>query len=64
MKRLSFELPVSELFDEVIKKVGYFSYLNSSYDDAESRVENVEELKNSIIELENVVDNLTLKRIS
>ena len=61
LEELSFELPVSELFDEVIKKVGYFSYLNSSYDDAESRIENVEELKNSIIELENVVDNLTLR---
>lgn len=61
LEELSFELPVSELFDEVIKKAGYFSYLNSSYDDAESRIENVEELKNSIIELENVVDNLTLR---
>lgn len=61
LEELSFELPVSELFDEVIKKVWYFSYLNSSYDDAESRIENVEELKNSIIELENVVDNLTLR---
>ena len=61
LEELSFELPVSELFDEVIKKVGYFSYLNSSYDDAESRIENVEELKNSIIELENVVDNLTFR---
>lgn len=61
LEELSFELPVSELFDEVIKKAGYFSYLNSSYDDVESRIENVEELKNSIIELENVVDNLTLR---
>lgn len=61
LEELSFELPVSELFDEVIKKAGYFSYLNSSYDDAGSRIENVEELKNSIIELENVVDNLTLR---
>lgn len=61
LEEFSFELPVSELFDEVIKKVGYFSYINSSYDDAESRIENVEELKNSIIELENVVDNLTLR---
>ena len=61
LEELSFELPVSELFDEMIKKAGYFSYLNSSYDDAESRIENVEELKNSIIELENVVDNLTLR---
>ncbi len=50
-EELSMELSVSELFDEIIKKVGYFSYLNSSYDDAESRIENIEELKNSIIEL-------------
>ena len=60
-EELSMELSVSELFDEIIKKVGYFSYLNSSYDDAESRIENIEELKNSIIELENVIDNLTLR---
>ncbi len=58
---LSMELSVSELFDELIKKIGYFSYLNSSYDDAESRTENIEELKNSIIELENIVENLTLR---
>ena len=61
LEELSIELSVSELFDEIIKKVGYFSYLNSNYDDAESRIENIEELKNSIIELENVVDNLTLR---
>ena len=61
LEELSMELSVSELFDEVIKKVGYFSYLNSSYDDAETRIENIEELKNSIIELESVVDNLTLR---
>lgn len=58
---LSMELSVSELFDELVKKIGYFSYLNSSYDDAETRTENVEELKNSIIELENVVENMTLR---
>lgn len=58
---LSMELSVSELFDELVKKIGYFSYLNSSYDDAESRTENIEELKNSIIELENIVENLTLR---
>ena len=37
LEELSMELSVSELFDEIIKKTGYFSYLNSSYDDAESR---------------------------
>ena len=61
LEELSMELSVSELFDEIIKKTGYFSYLNSSYDDAESRTENIEELKNSIIELENIVENLTLR---
>lgn len=61
LEELSMELSVSELFDEIIKKTGYFSYLNSSYDDAETRTENIEELKNSIIELENIVENLTLR---
>ena len=61
LEELSMELSVSELFDEIIKKTGYFSYLNSSYDDAETRIENIEELKNSIIELENIVENLTLR---
>lgn len=58
---LSEEFSVSELFDEIIKKISYFSYLTSSYDDGESRIENIEELRNSIVELENVVDNLTLR---
>lgn len=58
---ISKEISVSELFDEVVKKIGYYSYLESNYEDAEARIENVEELKSSIIELENVVENLTLK---
>lgn len=61
LEELSYELPVSELFDEIIKKTAYYSYLHNTYDDAESRIENIEELKNSIIELENVVDNLSLR---
>ncbi|MGL5950570.1 MAG: ATP-dependent helicase, partial [Cetobacterium sp.] len=53
---------VSEIFDELIRRVGYFSYLNSTYGvEAEGRVENVEELKNSIVELEKTVDFLTLR---
>lgn len=53
---------VSEVFDELIRRVGYFSYLNSNYGaEAEGRVENVEELKNSIVELEKTVDFLTLR---
>ena len=61
MKNLAWNFLYQNFLDEIIKKVGYFSYLNSSYDDAESRIENIEELKNSIIELENVIDNLTLR---
>lgn len=58
---LSRELPVSKLFDEIIKKTGYLSYLTTSYEDSETRIENIEELKNSIIELENIVENLSLR---
>ena len=59
---LSREGSVSEVFDELIKRVGYFSYLNASYGaEAEGRIENVEELKNSIVELEKTVDFLTLR---
>lgn len=61
LEELSIEMRVSELFDEIIKRIEYFSYLSSTYEDFESRIENIEELKNSIIELENVVENLTLK---
>lgn len=60
--KLSNEESVSEVFDELIKSIGYFSYLNSNYGvEAEGRIENVEELKNSIIELEKTVDFLTLR---
>lgn len=60
--QLSGEGSVSEVFDELIKRVGYFSYLNATYGaEAEGRVENVEELKNSIVELEKTVDFLTLR---
>ncbi|MGL4988944.1 MAG: ATP-dependent helicase [Cetobacterium sp.] len=53
---------VSEVFDELIRRVGYFSYLNSTYGvESEGRIENVEELKNSIVELEKTVDFLTLR---
>ena len=60
-EELSMELSVLELFDEIIKKVGYFSYLNSAYDDTESRIENIGELRNTIIEFENAISNLTLR---
>lgn len=55
------ELKVSELFDELVEKVGYKEYLKLSYEDFETRIENIEELKASIVELEKIVGNLTLR---
>ncbi|MDO4588870.1 MAG: 3'-5' exonuclease, partial [Fusobacterium sp.] len=53
---------VSELFKQLIKKIKYYDYLESNYgEEAESRKENVEELKNSIIEMENVIETMTLR---
>ena len=54
-------MPVSELYDEIVKTIGYKDYLTSSYDDYENRIENIEELKNSIVELEKVLENMTLR---
>ncbi|WP_288217614.1 ATP-dependent helicase [uncultured Fusobacterium sp.] len=58
---LSEQMPVSELYDEIVKTIGYKDYLTSSYDDYENRIENIEELKNSIVELEKVLENMTLR---
>ena len=53
-------MPVSEIFDGVVKAIGYFSYLESLGEEAESRIENIEELRNSISEMEKNQENLTL----
>lgn len=58
---LSYQLPVHELYDEVIKGVGYEDYLKTTYDDYEARLENIDELKNSMVELEKVLENMTLR---
>ena len=52
---------VSELFKTLINKIKYYDYLDSTYEDAESRRENIEELKNSITEMEKVVETMTLR---
>ena len=52
---------VSELFDTIVKEINYNDYLIANYEDYETRKENIEELKNSIVELEKVVENLTLR---
>ena len=52
---------VSELFKTLVNKIRYYDYLDSTYEDAESR-ENIEEvLKNSIKEMEEVVETMTLR---
>lgn len=52
---------VSEIFEKVIATTGYFKYLEESYEDFESRIENVKELGVSIYELEKIIDGLTLR---
>ena len=55
------ELPVSELFNDLLEMTEYKKYLETNYEDYESRIENVEELRTSIVELEKIVENLTLR---
>lgn len=52
---------VSELFDKVIKSIKYFDYLESNYEDSENRINNIEELRNSITEMEKIIETLTLR---
>ncbi|MFK4785027.1 ATP-dependent helicase [Fusobacterium sp. MFO224] len=61
LRTLSFDLPVSEIFDSLVSKISYEEYLKSSNDNVDSRIENIEELKSSIVELEKIVENLTLR---
>ena len=60
-REASEEILVSELYEEIIKSIGYRDYLKTTYDDFETRIENIDELQNSIVELEKVVDNMTLQ---
>ena len=52
---------VSQIFDHLITSIGYEDYLKNAYEDYEGRSENIEELENSIIELENMADGMTLR---
>ncbi|MBM6822245.1 3'-5' exonuclease, partial [Fusobacterium mortiferum] len=53
--------PVSELFDTIVREIKYSDYLIANYEDYETRKEKIDELKNSIIELEKVIETLTLR---
>jgi len=52
---------VSEIFNYLIESIGYENHLKSNYEDYEGRLENIDELLNSIIELENMAESLTLR---
>lgn len=50
----------SEIVAGLIEKIGYRDYIEESYDNYETRLENLDEFENSILELENVVGDLRL----
>ncbi|MDR3258178.1 MAG: UvrD-helicase domain-containing protein [Fusobacteriaceae bacterium] len=58
---ISESLTVSQIFDRLISLIGYDEYVKNNYDDFEGRLENIDELYNSIIELERVIETLTLR---
>lgn len=44
----------------LLEKIEYYEHVKKSYDNADSRLENVEEFETSIIELENLLGNVSL----
>ena len=60
LKDLSYTETASYIVQTLIDKIHYIDYINETYDDAEARIENIDEFKNSILELENVVGELRL----
>ena len=60
LKDLSYTETASYIVETLIDKIKYIDYVKETYDDAEGRIENIEEFKNSILELENVVGELRL----
>ncbi|MCG6836563.1 UvrD-helicase domain-containing protein (plasmid) [Fusobacterium vincentii] len=60
LKDLSYTETASYIVQTLIDKIKYIDYVKENYDDAEARIENIDEFKNSILELENVVGELRL----
>ena len=60
LKDLSYTETASYIVQTLIDKIKYIDYIKENYDDAEARIENIDEFKNSILELENVVGELRL----
>lgn len=49
------------IFSTLLGKIGYKQYLETAYEDAEARISNIEELGTSILELENLLGELSLR---
>ena len=60
LKDLSYTETASYIVQTLIDKIKYIGYIKENYSDAEARIENIDEFKNSILELENVVGELRL----
>ena len=60
LKDLSYSETASYIVDTLLDKIKYIDHIKETYDDADARIENIEEFKNSILELENVVGVLRL----
>ena len=60
LKDLSYTETASYIVQTLMDKIKYIDYIKENYDDAEARIENIDEFKNSILELENVVGELRL----
>jgi DNA helicase-2/ATP-dependent DNA helicase PcrA len=53
---------VSDIFQALIEKIKYKNYIEKNYPlDYEMRIENLEELRNSIFEIERIIDTVTLR---
>ena len=60
LKDLSYSETASYIVKTLLDKIKYIDYVKETYEDADARIENIEEFKNSILELENVVGVLRL----
>lgn len=60
LKDLSYTETASYIVQTLIDKIKYIDYIKENYSDAEARIENIDEFRNSILELENVVGELRL----
>ena len=60
LKDLSYTETASYIVQTLMDKIKYIDYIKENYSDAEARIENIDEFKNSILELENVVGELRL----